>query len=81
MDEDKFKKLFTDSIPIINTSSGMEDYLTMSRGLLEDYKRQARADERESIIDFLKLLALDPSGINLHGAIKQLENGKNAKQD
>jgi len=81
MDEEKFKKLFTDSIPTISTVPGMENYLTMSRELLEDYKRQARAEEREAIIDFLKLLALDPSGINLRGAITQLENGKNAKQD
>jgi len=45
MDEEKFKKLFTDSIPTINTVPGMENYLTMSRELLEDYKRQARAEE------------------------------------
>lgn len=81
MDQEKFNKLFTDSIPTIHTVPGMENYLTMSRELLEDYKRQAKAEEREAIIDFLKLLALDPSGINLHGAITQLENGKNAKQN
>lgn len=81
MDEEKFKKLFTDSIPTINTVPGMENYLTMSRELLEDYKRQARAEEREQIIDFLKLLTLDPSGINLKGAIVQLESGKNVKQN
>ena len=73
MDEDKFNKLFTDSIPTIHTVPGMENYLTMSKELLEDYKRQARVEEREQIIDFLKLLALDPSGINLQGAILQLE--------
>jgi hypothetical protein len=79
MDKDKFNKLFTDSIPTIHTVPGMENYLTMSKELLEDYKRQARAEEREQIIDFLKLLALDPSGINLQGAIVQLENNKEKK--
>lgn len=79
MDDEKFNKLFTNSIPTIHTSPGMENYLTMSKELLEDYKRQARAEEREQIIDFLKLLALDPSGINLQGAIVQLENNKEKK--
>jgi hypothetical protein len=74
MDEEKFNKLFTDSIVTINTVPGMENYLTMSRDLLEDFKRQARDSERIEIIDFLKLLALDPSGINLQGVIKLLEN-------
>jgi hypothetical protein len=73
MDEEKFNKLFTDSIPTINTVPGMENYLTMSRDLLEDFKRQARDSERIDIIDFLKLLALDPSGVNLQGAITLLE--------
>ena len=73
MDEEKFNKLFTDSIPTINTVPGMENYLTMSRELLEDFKRQARDSERIDIIDFLKLLALDPSGVNLQGAITLLE--------
>lgn len=79
MDEDKFNKLFTDSIPTINTVPGMENYLTMSKQLLEDYKRQARAEERKQIVEFLKLLALDPSGINLQGAIVQLEKNKEKK--
>ena len=79
MDDDKFNKLFTDSIPTIHTTPGMENYLTMSKKLLEDYKRQARAEEREQIVDFLKLLALDPSGINLQGAIVQLEKNKETK--
>lgn len=79
MDEDKFNKLFTDSIPTIHTVPGMENYLTMSKELLEDYKRQARAEERGQIIEFLKLLALDPSGINLQGAITQLEKNKEKK--
>lgn len=79
MDDNKFNKLFTQSIPTIHTTPGMENYLTMSTQLLEDYKRQARAEEREQIIDFLKLLALDPSGINLQGAIVQLENNKEKK--
>jgi hypothetical protein len=79
MDDDKFNKLFTDSIPTIHTAPGMENYLTMSKELLEDYKRQARAEEREQIVDFLKLLALDPSGINLQGAIAKLENNKEKK--
>jgi hypothetical protein len=57
----------------------MENYLTMSRELLEDYKRQARAEERETIIKFLELLALDPSGINLQGAIVQLQKNKEIK--
>ncbi len=78
MDSEKFNKLFTDSISIIkptmNTIPGMENYLTMSRELLEDYKRHARDSERIDIIDFLKLLALDSSGINLQGAITLLEN-------
>jgi hypothetical protein len=74
MNEEKFNKLFTDSIVTINTVPGMENYLTMSRDLLEDFKHQARDSERIEIIDFLKLLALDPSGINLQGAIKLLEN-------
>lgn len=79
MDDEKFNKLFTDSIPTIHTAPGMENYLTMSKELLEDYKRQARAEEREQIVDFLKLLALDPSGINLQGAITKLENNKEKK--
>jgi len=79
MNEDKFNKLFTDSIPTIHTAPGMENYLTMSKELLEDYKRQARAEEREQIIEFLKLLALDPSGINLQGAILQLEKSRRNK--
>jgi hypothetical protein len=79
MDEDKFNKLFTQSIPTIHTIPGMENYLTMSRELLENYKTQAKAEEREHIVDFLKLLALDPSGINLQGAIAQLENNKEKK--
>lgn len=79
MDDEKFNKLFTDSIPTIHTAPGMENYLTMSKELLEDYKRQARAEEREQIVDFLKLLALDPSGINLQGAIAKLENNKEKK--
>jgi hypothetical protein len=79
MDDEKFNKLFTNSIPTIHTTPGMENYLTMSKELLEDYKRQARAVEREQIVDFLKLLALDPSGINLQGAITQLENNKEKK--
>jgi hypothetical protein len=79
MDEDKFNKLFTNSIPTVHTVPGMENYLTMSRELLEDYKRQARAEERESIIKFLELLALDPSGINLQGAIAQLQKNKEMK--
>jgi hypothetical protein len=79
VDDDKFNKLFTDSIPTIHTTPGMENYLTMSKKLLEDYKRQARAEEREQIVDFLKLLALDPSGINLQGAIVQLEKNKETK--
>jgi hypothetical protein len=79
MDNEKFNKLFTDSIPTIHTTPGMENYLTMSKELLEDYKRQARAEEREQIVDFLKLLALDPSGINLQGAITKLENNKEKK--
>jgi hypothetical protein len=79
VDDDKFNKLFTDSIPTIHTTPGMENYLTMSKELLEDYKRQARAEEREQIVDFLKLLALDPSGINLQGAIVQLEKNKETK--
>lgn len=74
MDDEKFNKLFTDSIPTISTVPGMENYLTMSRELLEDFKRQARDSERIEIIDFLKLLALDPSGINLQGAITKLEH-------
>lgn len=78
MDSEKFNKLFTDSIstikPTMNTIPGMENYLTMSRELLEDYKRHARDSERIEIIDFLKLLALDSSGINLQGAITLLEN-------
>ena len=73
MDEEKFNKLFTDSIPIIKTS-GMENYLTMSSELLEDYKRHARVKEREDIIDFLESLTLDPSGINLTGAISLLKD-------
>ncbi len=79
MDEDKFNKLFTDSIPIVNPVQDMKNYLTMSRELLEDYKRQARAEEREQIVEFLKLLALDPSGINLQGAIAQLQKNKEKK--
>ena len=79
MDDEKFNKLFTDSIPTIHTTPGMENYLTMSKELLEDYKRQARTEEREQIVDFLKLLALDPSGINLQGAITKLENNKEKK--
>jgi hypothetical protein len=79
VDDEKFNKLFTDSIPTIHTAPGMENYLTMSKELLEDYKRQARAEEREQIVDFLKLLALDPSGINLQGAITKLENNKEKK--
>lgn len=79
MDEEKFKKLFTDSIPTVHTVPGMENYLTMSRELLEDYKRQARTEERENIVEFLKLLALDPSGINLQGAINLLEKNKEKK--
>jgi hypothetical protein len=79
MDDEKFNKLFTNSIPTIHTAPGMENYLTMSKELLEDYKRQARAEEREQVVDFLKLLALDPSGINLQGAITQLENNKEKK--
>ena len=79
MDDEKFNKLFTNSIPTIHTVPGMENYLTMSKELLEDYKRQARAEEREQIVDFLKLLALDPSGINLQGAIIKLENNKEKK--
>jgi hypothetical protein len=79
MDDEKFNKLFTNSIPTIHTTPGMENYLTMSKELLEDYKRQARAEEREQIVDFLKLLALDPSGINLQGAITKLENNKEKK--
>jgi len=79
MDDEKFNKLFTDSIPTIHTIPGMENYLTMSKELLEDYKRQARTEEREQIVDFLKLLALDPSGINLQGAIVQLEKNKETK--
>jgi hypothetical protein len=79
VDDEKFNKLFTDSIPTIHTTLGMENYLTMSKELLEDYKRQARAEEREQIVDFLKLLALDPSGINLQGAIVQLEKNKETK--
>jgi len=79
MDDNKFNKLFTQSIPTIHTTPGMENYLTMSKELLEDYKRQARAEEREQIVDFLKLLALDPSGINLQGAIGKLENNKEKK--
>ena len=78
MDSEKFNKLFTDSISTIKPTTGMENYLTMSRELLEDYKRHARDSERIEIIDFLKLLALDSSGINLQGAITLLENqGKN----
>jgi hypothetical protein len=79
VDDEKFNKLFTNSIPTIHTAPGMENYLTMSKELLEDYKRQARAEEREQVVDFLKLLALDPSGINLQGAITQLENNKEKK--
>ena len=79
MDDEKFNKLFTNSIPTIHTAPGMENYLTMSKELLEDYKRQARAEEREQVVDFLKLLALDPSGINLQGAIAKLENNKEKK--
>jgi hypothetical protein len=74
MDQEKFNKLFTDSIPTISTVPGMENYLTMSRELLEDFKRQARDSERIDIIDYLKELANDRSGINLHGAILKLEN-------
>lgn len=74
MDQEKFNKLFTDSIPTIHTVPGMENYVTMSRELLEDFKRQARDSERIDIIDYLKLLALDPSGISLQGAILKLEN-------
>ena len=71
MDEEKFNKLFTDSIKTINVTPGMEDYLTMSRELLEDYKRQARAEEREAIINYLNSLL--PTSTNLYGAIKLLE--------
>jgi hypothetical protein len=81
MDSDKFNKLFTDSIPTISTVPGMENYLTMSRELLEDFKRQARDSERIEIIDYLKELAQDPSGINLYGAITKLENGNDTKQN
>lgn len=31
----------------------MSDTLTMTRGLLEDYKRQARNEERERILDLI----------------------------
>jgi len=81
MDEEKFNKLFTDSIPTISTVPGMENYLTMSRDLLEDFKRQARDSERIDIIDYLKELAKDPSGINLQGAILKLENINELRQN
>jgi hypothetical protein len=71
MDEEKFKKLFTDSIPTISTVPGLENYLTMSRELLEDYKRQARAEEREHIIAYLNSLV--NTSTNLYGAVKLLE--------
>jgi hypothetical protein len=71
MDQEKFNKLFTDSIKIVNTTPGMEDYLTMSRELLEDYKRHAREEERKAIIEYLNTLV--PTSTNLYGAIKLLE--------
>ena len=49
--------------------------LTMTRGLLEDFKRHAAQTEREEIIAKLEDLAKNRSQINLVGAIALLKSG------
>jgi hypothetical protein len=49
--------------------------LTMTRGLLEDFKRYAANQEREEIIENLRNLAASRSQINLIGIIALLQSG------
>jgi hypothetical protein len=82
MDEEKFKKLFTDSIPVVNNVQNMKNYLTMSRELLEDYKRYAAKEKQDSIIKFLEELDSSDDEINLKGAIVLLkEQSKNQNKE
>jgi hypothetical protein len=71
MDEEKFSQLFTSSIPIITNK---DDSLTMSRALLDDFKRYAARDERNNIIKFLEDLEENSNQISLSGAIALLKN-------
>jgi hypothetical protein len=48
--------------------------LTMTRGLLEDFKRHAAQAEREAIINKLKDLSSSRSQITLAGAIVLLQS-------
>lgn len=66
MDEEKFNKLFTASIPIVTQ--------------LADHDRQSRLAERLHIINYLKELLASRSNINLYGAILLLEQNKD-KED
>ena len=47
----------------------------MTRGLLEDFKRNAAYQEREAIIEKLRNLAESRSQINLVGIIALLQSG------
>lgn len=72
MDEEKFVKLLTASIPSVNTGN-KTDSLTMSRALLDDFKRYAARDERNNIIKFLEDLDQNGNQVNLGGAISLLK--------
>ena len=74
MDEEKFATLMR-----LQTEARMmlDNYHVVSNGLIEDFKRQARAEERQSIINYLKTLS--ETSTNLYGAIKLLEGRDDKK--
>ena len=74
MDEEKFATRLR-----LETEARMmlDNYHVVSNGLIEDFKRQARAEERQSIINYLKTLS--ETSTNLYGAIKLLEGRDDKK--
>lgn len=67
MDAEKFTQL----MKIQAEARTLDNHYVVSDGLIEDYKRQARASEREHIIEYLKSLLTTTT--NLYGAIVLLE--------
>lgn len=75
MDEEKFAQLMRLQS---EARTMLDNYHVVSNGLIEDFKRQARVEEREHILNYLNTLV--DTSTNLYGAIKLLE-GRHDKKD
>jgi hypothetical protein len=70
MNEEKFATLLRLQA---EAKAMLDNYHVVSNDLIGDYKRQARAEERQHIIAYLNSLV--DTSTNLYGAIKLLEGG------